>query len=98
MDRPLHTISSLRRLRVSLLLPLLLVFAQHGAWLHELSHAAYAATAHEVRADQTDGVYENGYCPSCQSFGQLGVALTSPLGALPSPVSHLCPQTAQQYA
>ncbi len=100
MDRSLHQISAIRRLRLRLylLLPLLLLLSQHGAWLHELSHLAYAAHPHQVSARQSEASFENGVCPSCQSFGQLGSALASSLAALPAPVIQLCPQTEPPYS
>jgi hypothetical protein len=98
MDRTLHPRTAVRRTRLWLLLPLLLVLSQHGAWLHALSHAAYAASPHRVTVEQAQPSIENGVCPSCQSFGQLGSALCSSPAALPAPVSQLCPQTAPRYS
>jgi hypothetical protein len=98
MDRTLEPITALRRMRLCLLLPLLLVLSQHGAWLHELSHATYAAGAHQVTVQQAEASFENGLCPSCQSFGQLGSALAGALTAACSPVAHSCPQAQPQYA
>jgi hypothetical protein len=95
---PLHSRTAIRRTRLWLLLPLLLVLAQHGAWLHALSHAAYAANPHPVSAEQAHGCLENGVCPSCQSFGQLGGALCNSLAALPAPATPICPQTAPCYS
>jgi hypothetical protein len=98
MDRTLEPITAIRRMRLCLLLPLLLVLSQHGAWLHELSHATYAASAHQVTVQQAQASFENGVCPSCQSFGQLGSALASCIAADFSPVAHGCPQAQPQYA
>jgi hypothetical protein len=98
MDRTLEPITAIRRMRLCLLLPLLLVLSQHGAWLHELSHATYAASAHQVTVQQAEASFENGLCPSCQSFGQLGSALAGSLAAACAPVSHSCPQAQPQYA
>jgi hypothetical protein len=97
MGPTLHPTAAIRRMRL-LLLPLLLLLSQHGAWLHELSHAAYAANPHQVRFQQAEGSIENGLCPSCQSFGQLGSALSSAVAAVPAPITHLCPLTQPQYA
>jgi hypothetical protein len=97
MDRPLEPITATRRMRLCLLLPLLLLLSQHGAWLHELSHATYAASAHQVTVQQAEASFENGICPSCQSFGQLGSALASSMAAAFSSVSHSCPQSELQY-
>jgi hypothetical protein len=98
MDRTLYPSIAIRRTRLWLLLPLLLVLAQQGAWLHALGHAAYAANPHRVTLEQAQDSFENGVCPSCQSFGQLGTALSSSLASLPAPTIPLCPQTAPRYS
>ncbi len=98
MDRTLEPTTAIRRMRLCLLLPLLLVLSQHGAWLHELSHATYASGPHQVTVRQAQASFENGVCPSCQSFGQLGSALASSIAAAFSSVSHSCPQAGPQYA
>lgn len=98
MDRTLHQITAIRRMRVCLLLPLLLVLSQHGAWLHQLSHAAYAANPHQATVQQAQNSLENGVCPSCQSFGQLGSALTGSVVALVAAVLPQCPPTELQYS
>jgi hypothetical protein len=97
MDRPLHPTSK-NRTRLWLLMPLLLALAQHGAWLHELSHATYAAAPHEVTVRQAQTSFENGVCPTCQSFGQLSSALATSLGALPAAPAQFCPCSAPQYS
>lgn len=98
MDRTVHTLCALRRMRLSLLLPLMLALCQHGAWLHELSHVAYAATVHQTSVHQAQGSIENGVCPTCQSFGQLGSALSSASVPLVAAVSNVCPHSAPQYS
>jgi hypothetical protein len=98
MDRTLHKSTAIRRTRLWLLLPLLLVIAQQGAWLHALSHVTYAANAHQVTVEQAQSSFENGVCPSCQSFGQLGTALSSSLAAQPAPAPLLCPRATARYS
>jgi hypothetical protein len=98
MDRTLHPSTAIRRTPLWLLLPLLLVLSQHGAWLHALSHASYAANPHRVTVEQAQSSFENGVCPSCQSFGQLAGALWSSPAALAAPATPLCPQTAPRYS
>ena len=98
MHRTLHPNPAIRRTRLWLLLPLLLVLSQHGAWLHALSHAAYAANLHQVAVEQAQSSFENGVCPSCQSFGQLGSALCNSPPAQPGPATSICPQTAPRYS
>lgn len=98
MDRTLQPSTAIRRTRVWLLLPLLLILSQHGAWLHALSHAAYAANPHRVSVEQAQNSFESGVCPSCQSFGQLGSALCSSPATAPTPATSHCPQTARRYS
>jgi hypothetical protein len=98
MGRTLHQIAAIRRMRISLLLPLLLILSQHGAWLHELSHAAYAANPHQISVQASQCASENGVCAGCQSFGQLGSALSSSLTAGAAPASQICPQAEPQYS
>ncbi len=98
MDRTLHQIPAIRRMRVCLLLPLLLVLSQQGAWLHQLSHAAYAANPHQATLQQAQNSLENGVCPSCQSFGQLGCALSGSIAAIAAPLLAHCPHSELQYS
>jgi len=97
MDRTLNPRRTLCRMRICLLLPLLLILSQQGAWLHELSHAAYAAGPHQISVQQSHSSSENGVCPSCQSFGQLGSALANPLAAFAATLTHACPQLDSPY-
>ena len=98
MDRPLHPNTENRRTQLWLLLPLLLALVQHGAWLHELSHATYAAAPHQVSVRQADNSLESGLCSLCQSFGQVAGALSSPLSALPVALARTCPCSEPQYS
>jgi len=97
MDRTLHPITAILRKRLCLLLPLLWVLSQHGAWLHELSHAAYAAAAHQVSVQQSGHLPEQGVCATCQSFGQLGTALSTALTVMAAPHSAHRPYTDSRY-
>lgn len=98
MDRTLDPTTAIRRMRLYLLLPLLLVLAQQGAWLHELSHATYAAAPHQVTVLPAEASLDNGLCPACQSFGQVGSALTRCLTATAAPSVHACPLAPPAYA
>ena len=97
MDRTLHPLTAMPRSRLCLLLPLLLILSQHGAWLHQLSHAVYAAHAHPVTVEQAQANFENGVCPTCQSFGQLGSPLASSIAVVAAAVTPLCPHTEPRY-
>jgi hypothetical protein len=61
----------MRRLRLALALPLLVLFAQQGAVLHELSHIYYSghALGSELRQDQK--LPDDSLCPACQAFAQV---------------------------
>ena len=74
----MHNGASPPRLRLILLLPLLMLLAQQGAWLHQLGHAAYSAGAHaQVLAQQPSEADEGGPCPTCQSFGQISFSASA---------------------
>lgn len=65
----------------ALLLPLLLVLAQHGALLHELSHQI-AGDATEQNHPQ----HGQGPCQLCQAFAQVGdLAAATPVVAPAAP-------------
>jgi hypothetical protein len=69
----------MRRFRFGLVLPLLLLFAQHGAVLHDLSHLSYAAYTGGAELKHNEQLLENRLCLACYSFAQV----TSPAaGAL----------------
>ena len=70
------------RLRLLLLLPLLMLLAQQGAWLHQLDHAAYSAQA-QVLAQQTSDADNGNPCPACQAFGQVSFSASSKLPSAP---------------
>jgi hypothetical protein len=63
----------MRRFRLALVLPLLLLFAQHGAMLHELSHLSYVAvhTQDGPQLQQDESLLNNGLCLACYSFAQV---------------------------
>jgi hypothetical protein len=61
-----------RRFCSSLLLPLLLLVAQHGALLHELSH--YAAPETQKETDKQHP--QIGHCDLCVAFAQVASAAT----------------------
>jgi len=69
------------RIRLALVLPLLLVFAQQGAMLHELSH---------IRPVGSDPVrYENDLfagkiCDTCAAFAQVGNPASASVAVLPT--------------
>jgi hypothetical protein len=60
----------MRRLSLSWLLSLLLVFAQHGAVLHELGHLGHAS--HPSGATLTElQPQDNGLCSTCEAYAQV---------------------------
>ena len=61
----------MRRLRFSWVLPLLLVFAQHGAVLHELTHLQHSEPSKGVIYQGAVDLLDNGPCLACQAFSQV---------------------------
>ena len=61
--------SLLRRLTLSVLLPFVLLFAQQGALLHELSHwhAQHSSAEQKVEASGVD----SDFCLTCLTFAQV---------------------------
>jgi hypothetical protein len=77
--------------RLALVLPLLLVFAQQGAMLHELSHIHPVGSA-QLRYD--NDLLAGKICDTCAAFAQVGnpaSASVSVLPALPT-VRHYVPE------
>ncbi len=71
-----------RRLSIALVFPILLLLAEQGAWLHELSHAYYTGRAVHAQVRQDDGLVDDSLCLTCQAFAQVA----NPVGsALPVP-------------
>ena len=76
------------RLRLALLLPILLLLTQHGAVMHQLSHAYYSARVAGTELSQDERLPDEGVCVTCHAFGQLA----SPIcGTLASPALPLAP-------
>jgi hypothetical protein len=61
----------MRRLHLSWVLPLLLVFAQHGAVLHELSHFHHVEQSQSASLSANLDVLDNGPCLTCEAFAQV---------------------------
>jgi hypothetical protein len=76
--------SLIRRLTLSVLLPLFLLFTQQGALLHELSHLhANAGPAKaEVRAEAVS--VDTDICLDCLGFGQVAGLAQIDLPVMPS--------------
>ncbi|HEY2201999.1 MAG TPA: hypothetical protein VGH56_08925 [Solirubrobacteraceae bacterium] len=88
----------MRRLRLAWVLPLLLVLAQHGAVLHELSHLQRNAhsQAPALRADVD--VLDSGPCLTCEAFAQvLSPAAPAAITLTATPAAFVSP-TAPRYA
>jgi hypothetical protein len=85
------------RLRLALALPLLVLFAQQGAVLHELSHLYYAGQAlgSELRADAQ--LPDDASCPVCQSFAQVAHPAAASVPALILPPSSYLPSPDPSY-
>ena len=81
---------SIGRIGRSLLLPLLLLVAQHGALLHELSHYAGTAETPEESDKQKSGTHP---CELCLAFAQVESTATTDV-AVPALLSGLSYATA----
>jgi len=66
----------MRRLYAILLLPLLLL-AQQGSLLHELTHTYYAGRAAGAQVSQDDQLPDTAECVTCHAFGQASHAATA---------------------
>ena len=78
----------MQRLRLALLLPLLLVLAQHGAVLHELSHIYYSGSPALGAQLQQDGrVAESTQCTACLAFAQVANPAAASVAHLRAPAS-----------
>jgi hypothetical protein len=85
-----HKTVNTSRIRFALLLPLLLVFAQQGAMLHELSHI-HAGGSGQVRYE--NDLLAGKFCDTCAAFAQVGNPAAASVAVLPAdaPVRHYVP-------
>lgn len=69
---------SMRRFGLTLTLPLLalLLLAQQGATLHELSHLQYSGQELGAQLRTEGGLLDSAHCPACQSFAQIAHSAT----------------------
>jgi hypothetical protein len=72
----------MHRRSLSWVLSLLLLIAQHGAVLHELSHLSHSTSAHGTVLNQVEQLVENGTCPTCQAYSQIANPATATAVAL----------------
>ena len=75
----------MRRVRLDFVLPLLLLVAQHGAVLHEISHIAYAGHVQRAQLQPDAHLLDNRFCPTCYAFAQVLSPTAGSLAALPAP-------------
>jgi hypothetical protein len=85
----------MRRLRLALALPLLVLFAQQGALLHELSHTYYSGHVLGSQLHQDEQLPDNASCPTCQAFAQIAHPAVGSAVVLAAPpatyLSNPCP-------
>jgi hypothetical protein len=67
----------MHRRSLSWVLSLLLLVAQHGAVLHELSHFSHGTPAQGAMLDRSDPLLDNAACPTCQAFSQVANPATA---------------------
>ena len=68
---------NMHRRSLSWLLSLLLLLAQHGAVLHELSHLSHGTSSHGAVLGQSEQQPADGACPTCQAFSQIANPATA---------------------
>jgi hypothetical protein len=61
----------MQRRSLSLVLSLLLLFAQHGAVLHELSHLSHGTSSHGSVLRASQPLLDNETCATCHAFSQV---------------------------
>jgi hypothetical protein len=79
-------------------LSLLLLLAQHGAVLHELSHLSHGTATHGAMLDVSDQLPDNGSCPTCQAFSQVANPATASAVVLVLSPADLIPTLDPSYA
>ncbi|HTW37716.1 MAG TPA: hypothetical protein VMD49_04030 [Steroidobacteraceae bacterium] len=81
-------------------LPLLVLFAQQGALLHELSHVYYAGQASGRQLHQDEQLPDDSSCPTCQSFAQVAhpASGSAPVVVVPPAVDLPCPDPSYRIA
>lgn len=78
------------RLALGLALPLLVLLAQQGAALHELSHVYYAGQTLGSQLHQDQQLPDDSLCPTCQSFAQVAhSAVGAPAVSVPPSSTYL---------
>lgn len=86
----------MRRLSLPWVLSLLLVFAQHGAVLHELGHLSHdRGSAPALRADLHLG---DGPCATCEAFAQVANPASGAAGTLAASAALYLPTPDPVYA
>ena len=87
----------MRRLSLSWVLSLLLVFAQHGALLHELGHLSHGdrGNAPALRADVQ---VIDGACSTCAAFAQVTNPASGTANTLAASAAAYLPTPALVYA
>ena len=86
------------RLRLSWLVSLLLVLAQHGALLHELGHLSRGTAAAGTALQPHPGALESGACLTCEAFSQVANPATAGAAHVPASPAALIPTPAPRYA
>lgn len=87
----------MRRLSLSWVLSLLLVFAQHGAVLHELGHLSHGERGH-APALRADAQIVDGACSTCAAFAQVANPASGTVNTLAASAAVYLPVSAPVYA
>jgi hypothetical protein len=86
-----------RRLSIAWLLSLLLVFAQHGAVLHELGHLSQGDRGH-APALRADVQVMDGVCSTCAAFAVVANPASGAANTLAASAAVYLPTPAPVYA
>lgn len=73
----------MHRLGLSWLASLLLLIAQHGALLHELSHHTHGTQTGGATLTRGGQALENGLCLTCEAFSQVTNPATAGVAHVP---------------
>jgi hypothetical protein len=88
----------MHRRSLTWVLSLLLLLAQHGAVLHELSHLSHGTATHSALLDQSDQLPDTGTCPTCLAFSQVANPATASAVMLTLAAAALTPTVDPSYA
>jgi hypothetical protein len=91
-------VAKMHRRSLSWVLSLLLLVAQHGAVLHELSHLSHGTPTYGATLDRDNPPLEKTTCPTCLAFSQVANPATASAIVLAACPAALTPTLDPRYA